>query len=188
RGRTNSGNNNYAHSTGHQPHVWGPIAPWDWTMPPCPYPTSAWTRPTYLNGSQGILGLRPQQTYAASVAPTTSYAPTDIETAMHTMTLNPPNENWYMDTGATSHMTASPGKLWSYFNLSDSKHIIVGNGHKIPIRGYGHTTLRHSSRPLFLKNVLHAPTLIKNLVSVCRLSVDDNISLDFDPHYKKKGL
>nr|GEY25491.1 hypothetical protein [Tanacetum cinerariifolium] len=141
----------------------------------------AWTRPTYPNGSQGILGPHPQHAYAASVVPTASYAPTDIETAMHTMTLNPPGENWYVDKGATSHMTASLGKLRSYFNLSNSKHIIVGNGYKIPIHGYGHTTLRHSSRSLFLKNDLHAPTLIKNLVSVSRLSVDNNISLDFDP-------
>nr|GFB11971.1 hypothetical protein [Tanacetum cinerariifolium] len=92
-GRTNGGNNNYAHSTGQQPHVWGHIAPWAWIILPCPYLTSAWTRPTYSNESQGILDPRPQQAYAASVAPTTSYAPTDIETAMHTMMLNPPDEN-----------------------------------------------------------------------------------------------
>nr|GEV57772.1 putative reverse transcriptase domain-containing protein [Tanacetum cinerariifolium] len=39
------------------------------------------------------------------------YAPIDIDTAMHTMTLNPLDENWYIDTGATSHMTTSPGIL-----------------------------------------------------------------------------
>ncbi|GKG15377.1 retrovirus-related pol polyprotein from transposon TNT 1-94, partial [Tanacetum coccineum] len=38
----------------------------------------------------GILGPRPQQAYTAFVAPSLSYAPTDIESAMHTMNLNPP--------------------------------------------------------------------------------------------------
>ncbi|GJU17585.1 retrovirus-related pol polyprotein from transposon TNT 1-94 [Tanacetum coccineum] len=65
-----------------------------------------WTRPPGPSGSAGILRPRPQQAYATSVAPST---PTNIESALHTMTLNPPDEIWYMDTGASIHMTASPG-------------------------------------------------------------------------------
>ncbi|KAK4365954.1 hypothetical protein RND71_013834 [Anisodus tanguticus] len=38
--------------------------------------------------------------------PPSTYAPTNIEA---TMTLNAPDENWYMDTGAISHMMASQG-------------------------------------------------------------------------------
>jgi len=56
---------------------------------------------------------------------------------MHTMTLNAPNDNWYMDIAATSHMIASPGILTSYFNMSNNRNIIVGSGHEIPIRGLG---------------------------------------------------
>ena len=100
---------------------------------------------------------------------------------MHTMTLNPPDDNWYMDTGASSHMTTSPGKLLSYFHSSFPRQIIVRNGHGIPIKGSGHTIIRNSHRPLLLKNVLHAPNLIKNLIYVRRLSIDNNVSLDFDP-------
>ncbi|GJY44817.1 retrovirus-related pol polyprotein from transposon TNT 1-94 [Tanacetum coccineum] len=33
----------------------------------------------------------------------------DLDQAMHTMTLNPPDDQWNMDTGATSHMTTSQG-------------------------------------------------------------------------------
>ena len=65
----------------------------------------------------------------------------DIEAAMHAMTLNAPNDNWYMDTGATSHMTASPSNLTSYFNMSNNRNIIVGSGHEIPIRGHGQAHL-----------------------------------------------
>ncbi|XP_059309796.1 uncharacterized protein LOC132060920 [Lycium ferocissimum] len=87
-----------------------------WAVPPCPYP-STW--PTSSQGPSakqpGILGPAPQppqQAYAAApfqqmYAP--SYAPTDIESAMHTMTLNPSDQKWYMDTGATSHMISTNG-------------------------------------------------------------------------------
>lgn len=80
-----------------------------------------------------------------------SYAPTDIEAAMHTMSINPPDSTWFMDTGATSHMTSSNGNFSSYFNLSNHHNgIIVGNGHTIPIRGYGHTSLPSPNPPLYL--------------------------------------
>ena len=100
---------------------------------------------------------------------------------MHTMTLNPPDDQWYMDMGATSHMTASQGNLSSFFNLSIPKHIIVGNGNTLPINGYGHAHLSPPSPPLYLKNVLYAPHLIKNLISVRRLSTDNNLIIAFDP-------
>lgn len=61
---------------------------------------------------------------------------------MHTLSLTPPDDNWYMDTGATSHMTANEGTLSSYFNMSKNHAIIVGNSHKIPIRGYGCNSLQ----------------------------------------------
>lgn len=86
-----------------------------------------------------------------------------------------------MDTGATSHMTSEQGTLSSYFNLSNNRGIIVGNGHSIPILGYGHTNLPSPHPPLSLHNVLHAPQLIKNLVSVRKFTTDNSVSVEFDP-------
>ncbi|XP_057548104.1 uncharacterized protein LOC130826537 [Amaranthus tricolor] len=84
---------------------WG----WPWATPPCPFPTQGWARsqgPT--RAQQGVLGPRPQQqAYAASQSP--SYVPTDLESAFHTMSLQQPDPSWYMDTGATSHMTSTNG-------------------------------------------------------------------------------
>lgn len=89
-----------------------------------------------------MLDPRLQHAYAAYYAPTTvGYTPTYIEAAMHTMTLSQPDGNYYMDTGATSHMTADQGIFSSYFNSSNiNHHIIVGNGNLIPIVGHGNTT------------------------------------------------
>ena len=100
---------------------------------------------------------------------------------MYTLGLNVPDANWYMDTGATSHMTSGQGNLSSYFNLSTKRGILIGNGQSIPIQGYGHTTLPSPHPPLRLNNVLHAPILIKNLVFVRKFTCDNSVSVEFDP-------
>ncbi|GAU38402.1 hypothetical protein TSUD_52270 [Trifolium subterraneum] len=121
-GRSSSGCGNSGRGFGGQQHQFGQqySSPWQqnntygwgwmpqpWAIPPCPYPSSNWAQPNMPSKQPGILGHRPQA-YATS---TPSYAPIDIETAMHTMSLNVPDKNWYMDTGATSHMTAYQGRL-----------------------------------------------------------------------------
>ena len=80
---------------------------------------------------------------------------------MHTMSLAaPPDHQWYMDTGATSHTAASQGNLTSYSNLNHlNQKLIVGSGQGILIQGSGHTTLPtfHKHKPLDLNHVLHTP-------------------------------
>ncbi|KAI3751228.1 hypothetical protein L2E82_22276 [Cichorium intybus] len=137
------------------------------------------------HGHGGILGQKPQQAYTASNTPP-SAAPqspslTDIESAMYTLGLNPPDPNWYMDTGATSHMTSGAGNLTSYFKLSNKQNILVRNGHTIPIHSYGHSTLKSPNLHFILKNVLHVPKIVKNLVSVRKFVNDNLVSVEFDP-------
>lgn len=161
-----------------------------WTMPPCPYPTMNWARPIFQPQGpmspfqSGLLGPRPAQNNRSSqvYAASTSSVPTDIDSAMHTMSLHPPEANWVMDTGATNHMTSEQGTLKSYFNTSiNNNGIIVGNDTKIPIKGVGHTRLSNPSPPFILKNVLHAPLIIKNLISVQKFTSDNSVSVEFDP-------
>ena len=170
------------------------VFPWGWygqgwPIPPCPFPTQGWARSNAPPQNQsGLLGPRPQQAYMQqAVAPSqpSSYAPTDIAAAMHTMSLQQPDPSWYMDTGATSHMTSSSGSLSSYFNLSNhsNNNIIVGNGHRIPILGYGHTNVSSPCHSLSLNNVLHAPKLIKNLIFVRKFTKDNSVSVEFDPFW-----
>ncbi|CAH9096764.1 unnamed protein product [Cuscuta europaea] len=87
------------------PNPWSYWPPHPWSAPPCPYPSNPLPhKQPPSNPSPGILEPRPQAYYS-----TTGTTPTDIQVAMHTMTLTPPDNNWYMDTGATSHMTSSSG-------------------------------------------------------------------------------
>ena len=92
---------------------------------------------------------------------------------MHTLDITSPDPNWYMDIGATSHITSTSGNLTSYFNMSNNRGITVGNGQSIPVLGYGQTNLPFPHPPLALKNILHAPKLIKNLVSVRKFTTDN---------------
>jgi hypothetical protein len=152
---------------------------WGWNVPPCPYPSFNWNRPNNNNKPQqnGVLGPGPQQAAFHATTP----SPTNIEHALNTLNLAQPDPSWYMDTGATSHMTSSQGNLSSYFKLSKNNKIIVGNGHSVPIYGLGSTQLETPHPPFVLNNVLHAPNLIKNLVSIRKFTTDNQVSIEFDP-------
>ncbi|XP_039784386.1 uncharacterized protein LOC120651088 [Panicum virgatum] len=98
-----------------------------------------------------------------------------------TMTLQqPPQHEWYFDTGATSHMASDSGILSS--SSAPSSHctssIIVGNGNLLPVTSTSTTVLPHK---LYLNNVLVSPNLIKNLISVRQFTTDNNCSVEFDP-------
>lgn len=161
---------------------YSPHPPWyswtapPWPTPPVPYPTAPQQR--YLTArppDAGILGSSPAQAYASEA----SYTPTNIEQAMNTMTLNP-DPNWYAVTGATNHMANTTRKISTYVHNSGPNRIVFGNGSHIPIHGSGHTTLPPPFPPLKLYNILHAPHLIKNLLSIHRLTTDNSVAVEFD--------
>lgn len=108
---------------------------------------------------------------------------------MTTLSLKQPEENWYMDTEIASHMTTTLGTLTSYSNLSQNEGIIVDNSSMIPIRGYGNASLIHTNPLLKLTNVLHDLKLIKNLISVCKLTINNNpMTVLNDPNWKNAIL
>ena len=160
------------------PPAFGP----PWAAGPCPYPTgpARQQRPP-AHAGHGVLGSKPTQAYAATAEHSShELIPTDINAAFHTMTLNPPDDNWYMDTGASSHMTGDSGTLSSYFNSSINKNIVVGNGNTIPVHGHGSMffpNLHRPQSPLTLNHVLHAPQIIKNLKSYRHSLLFVNISI-----------
>ena len=71
--------------------------------------------------------------------------------------------------------------LSSVATLSDYPPVFVENGSAMPISHVGSSCLPNPNRPLYLNNVLVAPNLIKNLLSVRRLTTDNNCSVEYDP-------
>ncbi|XP_021749891.1 uncharacterized protein LOC110715611 [Chenopodium quinoa] len=100
---------------GYQAHPWQPQQwPGSWATPPCPYPSipgpigqplrqSSPSGPSLTSGPS-------QQAYMASPSPYGRlYTPMELGSAYSTMTLPNPDNGWYMDSGATSHMTHNSG-------------------------------------------------------------------------------
>ncbi|GJS24339.1 ribonuclease H-like domain-containing protein [Tanacetum coccineum] len=93
-----------------------------------------------------------------------------------------PDQQWYMDTGATSHLSSHTGNLQTSSLNRNFHSVIVGNGSFIPVTHSGHLQIPNPYRPLHLKNVLVTPNIIKNLVSVRKFTTDNKCSIDFDPY------
>ena len=56
------------------------------------------------------------------------------------------------------------------------------NGNRLHISHVGSSTLKISgSVPLLLKNVLHVPDIAKNLISISKLTHDNDVLVEFFP-------
>eukprot|EP00253_Pinus_taeda_P005674 PITA_05674 len=77
---------------------------------------------------------------------------------------------WYLDSGASFQMIGDK-ELFSELEEKDLKmHIEMGDDGKYSVIGVGTITLqREHVGPLTLKNVMHVPRLMKNLISVAML-------------------
>jgi len=103
-----------------------------------------------------------------------------LQQALRLCLTQPPQRDWYFDTGATSHMASDTGILSSFSPppAHSPSSIVVGNGNLLPVTATGTTHLPYNFN---LNNVLVSPNLIKNLVSVRRFTTDNNCSVEFDP-------
>jgi len=99
--------------------------------------------------------------------------------AFSTMGLTPPvSPDWIADSGASFHTTPHAGILSSvrppYPSCPSS--IMVGNGSCLPV-----TSVGIASGPFRLPNVLVAPNIVHNLLSIRQFTTDNSCSVDFDP-------
>uniref|UniRef100_A0A0A8Y6X7 Uncharacterized protein n=1 Tax=Arundo donax TaxID=35708 RepID=A0A0A8Y6X7_ARUDO len=110
-----------------------------------------------------------------------SWDQSSLASTFSTMTLNQPQNNeWYFNSGASSHMTSHSGTLShiAHSRYPTPSSIVVGNGFLLPVTATGTTVIPPS---LHLNNVLVSPQLIKNLISVRQFTIDNNCSVEFDP-------
>ncbi|PKU84061.1 Retrovirus-related Pol polyprotein from transposon TNT 1-94 [Dendrobium catenatum] len=92
-----------------------------------------------------------------------------------------PSYDWYLDSGASSHMTNAAENLAQSTAYSGSDGVFIGDGRNIPIAHSGTGILPTPTRKLFLSNLLHVPNISHNLISISNLVQDNNISVTFDP-------
>jgi len=79
-----------------------------------------------------------------------------------------PSNTWWLDTGATIHVTNSLQELKTRRRLSDGElSIAVGNGVNVGVENIGTASLKLSSGfELTLSDVVYVPSMRRNLISV----------------------
>ena len=84
--------------------------------------------------------------------------------------------DWYLDTGASAHMTSAYSNLDQSTSYTGNDCVIVGNGASLPIT---HTGKISHSPDLKLLDVLDVPHITKNLLSISKLTNDFPFSVTF---------
>lgn len=83
------------------------------------------------------------------------------------LSVNCENE-WYVDSGASSHMTPNKALL-SNQNYADIKDICAANSSRMKVNGFGEATFQVNDGEVKINDVLHVPDLAVNLLSVHKI-------------------
>lgn len=96
-----------------------------------------------------------------------------------------PDPLWYPDSGASHHVTNYSSNFNSKSSYTGSEKIKLGNGAGLKITQIGSTTLStsSSSSSFVLNNLLHVPTVTKNLLSVSQFARDSHVYFEFFPNF-----
>jgi histone deacetylase 1/2 len=91
--------------------------------------------------------------------------------------------NWYMDSGATDHITGELERLTTRNKYHGGDNVHAADGAGMEIAHIGHSTVLSPSRVFHLNNVLHVPQAHKSLCSVNQLAKDNHVYLEFHPDH-----
>ena len=98
----------------------------------------------------------------------------------------PTDEGWYLDSGATHHLTNNMANMHIREQFSGSDQLIIGNGQGLNITHIGDAFLnfkssndKHKHTSIALKDILLVPSITKNLLSISKLIADNNLSVEF---------
>jgi hypothetical protein len=91
-----------------------------------------------------------------------------------------PHESWYLDSGASAHVSSDLNCLSTYSPYAGSEQFKVGDDKGLNILYTGLTILVTNSKSLVLNNVLHVPSISKSLLSISRLISNNNVIVEFN--------
>jgi hypothetical protein len=86
--------------------------------------------------------------------------------------------NWYVDSDAYDHLTNDLDHLNIHERYNRKDHIQVANGAGLNISHIGHSMILGFDKPLYLRNILHVPSISKNLLLVHILASDNNAFIE----------
>jgi hypothetical protein len=111
-----------------------------------------------------------------------AYEPEQKQAAV-TTTLYNVDPNWYTNSRATDHITAELDKLTVHNKYQGGEQVHTTNDAGMEIKHLGKYVISTPCRHLLLNNVLHVPTIAKNLISVHHFTSDNNVFMEFHPWF-----
>jgi hypothetical protein len=90
---------------------------------------------------------------------------------------------WYADSGATDHVTRDLDRLVVRNMYNSTDQIYTASGPCMHIKHIGHSVIHTPSYDLSLINILHVPKSSKNLVSVHRITSNNNVFFELHPNF-----
>lgn len=92
-------------------------------------------------------------------------------TAMMSTPYSAFDSNWYPDSGATNHITPDVNNLSSKMSYNGFEQIFVGDASGLEIKHVGSSSFNSNlnSKTLVLKQLLHVPSITKNLISMSKI-------------------
>lgn len=109
------------------------------------------------------------------------YSPSIAHSEMPSSSQSFAGADWYVDSGATHHVTASLGNMHIQQPYRGNSHLVVGNGATAKIKSVGSmkaSCLQHD-KSVILSNILHVPDITKNLLSISQFLKDNAAIIEF---------
>ena len=91
--------------------------------------------------------------------------------------------NWYVDSGATDHITGDLERLTVRDRYHGGEEVHAANGTGMDIVHVGHSIVSTLEKSFHLNNVLHVPKASKNLCFVNRFVRDNDVFIEFHPRH-----
>lgn len=93
------------------------------------------------------------------------------------------NPSWYFDNGASTHVTNNQDNLSFKFDYHGHDKVTIGNGQGLCIQNIGYSSLLSFLKTLHLWNILHCPKITKNILSIFKFTVDNNVCVGFHQNH-----
>jgi histone deacetylase 1/2 len=90
---------------------------------------------------------------------------------------------WFIDSGATDHITGELDKLTTRERYNGQEQIHGPNGKGMDIHHIGQSLYHTPNRSFQLKNILHVPDATKNLLSTHKLASDNHAFIEHWPDF-----
>lgn len=99
----------------------------------------------------------------------------------HVATLGESSQGWLLDSGATNHVTNDLSNLDIHSPYDGNDELIIGDGTALPIAHIGKFSLHTPTHTFIFHNVLHVPSISRNILSISQFCKDNNTSFEFLP-------